>query len=142
MQKMETLHDQLLAAIDKDDVKKASQIIANGIDLNVPCAELDGAPVLFFAILKGNYSMVQLMLEHGANPNYRADEAVASIYTEKPLDLARQARMLMDWEKYQAIVKLLESFGATYENGQVESNDELEKSKAEAEKRQSQKQVT
>jgi ankyrin repeat protein len=137
---METLHNQLLAAIDKDDVKKASQIIANGIDLNVPCAELDGAPVLFFAILKGNYSMVQLMLEHGADPNYRANEAVASIYTEKPLDLARQARMLMDWEKYHTIVNLLESFGATYEDGQLESNDQFEKSQSEAKKWQSQKQ--
>ncbi|HEX7774848.1 MAG TPA: hypothetical protein VF435_20650 [Pyrinomonadaceae bacterium] len=137
---METLLNQLLAAIDSDDVKKASQIIAHGIDLNVPCAELDGAPVLFFAILKGNYSMVQLMLENGANPNYRANEAVASIYTEKPLDLARQARMLMDWEKYHPIVKLLESLGATFEDGQVESNDQVEKSKAEAKKRQSQKQ--
>ena len=137
---METLHNQLLAAIDTDDVKRALQIIANGIDLNVPCAELDGAPVLFFAILKSNYSMVQLLLEHGANPNYRANEAVASIYTEKPLDLARQARMLMDWEKYHTIVKLLESFGATYEDGQVESNDQVEKSQSEAKKFQSQKQ--
>lgn len=137
---METLHNQLLAAIDNDDVRKALEIITNDMDLNLPCAELDGAPVLFFAILKGNYSMVQLMLEHGANPNYRANEAVASIYTEKPLDLARQARMLMDWEKYHAIVKLLESFGATYEDGQVESDDQVQKSKAEAKKRQSQRQ--
>jgi ankyrin repeat protein len=139
---METLQDQLLAAIDSNDLETASRLVTGDIDLNVPCADLDGAPVLFFAILKGNYSMVQLMLEHGANPNYRADEAVASIYTEKPLDLARQARMLMDWETYHAIVKLLESFGATYEDGQVESNDQIEKSKAEAEKRQSQKQNT
>jgi hypothetical protein len=86
--------------------------------------------------------MVQLMLEHGANPNYRADEPVASIYSAKPLDLARQARMLMDWEKYDAIVKLLEKFGATYENGQIDSNDLIEKSKAEAKKWQSQKQNT
>lgn len=137
---METLRDQLLSAIDKDDVKRASQIIASGIDLNVPCAELDGAPALFLAILKGNQTMVQLMLEHGADPNYRADDPVASIYSAKPLDLARQARMLMDWEKYHAIVKLLEKFGATYENGQVDSRDHVEKSKAEAKRWQSQKQ--
>jgi ankyrin repeat protein len=139
---METLHDQLLSAIDKDDLQTASQIIARGIDLNVPCAELDGAPALFFTILKGNLSMVQLLLEHGADPNYRADEPVASIYTAKPLDLARQSRMLMDWEKYHAIVKLLEKFGATYENGQIDSSDIVETSKAEATKWQSQKQNT
>jgi ankyrin repeat protein len=142
VKKMEPLRDQLLSAIDKEDVKTASEILTSGIDLNVPCAELDGAPALFFAILKGNHAMVQLMLEHGANPNYRADEPVASIYSPKPLDLARQARMLMDWEKYDAIVKLLEKFGATYENGQIDSNDLIEKSKAEAKKWQSQKQNT
>jgi ankyrin repeat protein len=95
---METLHDQLLSAIDKDDLETASRILKNSIDLNVACAELDGAPALFLAILKGDQSMVQLLLEHGADPNYRADERVASIYTAKPLDLARQSRMLMDWE--------------------------------------------
>lgn len=114
---METLRDQLLSAIDKDDVKTASRIIASGIDLNVPCTELDGAPALFLAILKGNQSMVQLLLDHGANPNYWADEPVATTYTAKPLDLARQARLLMDWDKYHAIVKLLVRFGATDENG-------------------------
>jgi len=139
---METLHDQLLAAIDKDDVKKASQIIANGIDLNVACSELDGAPVLFFAILKGNYLMVKLMLEHGANPNYWADEPVATIYTAKPLDLARQARLLMDWDRYHAIVELLEKFGATDEDGKVDSSELLDKTKVEAKNWQSQKQQT
>lgn len=41
---MVTLLDQLLSAIDKDDVKTASRIIASGIELNVPCTELDGGP--------------------------------------------------------------------------------------------------
>jgi ankyrin repeat protein len=137
---METIQDQLLSAIDENDVKTASQIIAKGIDLNAACAELDGAPALFFAILKGNQSMVQLLLDHGADPNYRADEPVAFIYCTKPLDLAREARMLMDWGKYHAIVKLLEKFGATDENDQIDSSDLLEKCKSEAEKWQSQKQ--
>lgn len=139
---MEAHQNQLLAAIDNDDVRQASQLIATGIDLNVPCAELDGAPALFLAILKGNLAMVQLLLEHGANPNHWADEPAATIYTAKPLDLAREARLLMDWDKYHAIVELLEKFGASDENGEVDSSDCLNQTKVEAKEWQSQKQKT
>ena len=136
---MENLYDQLLAAIENEDLAATRQILAKGIDLNMPCADLAGAPPLFFAILKGNYTLVELLLEHGADPNYRADEPVASIYTAKPLDLARQARMLMDWDRYHSIVKLLEDFGATYEDGQIDSSELVEKSKVEAKKWQASK---
>ena len=136
---METLQDQLLAAIDKDDLGTSTHLVTSDIDLNIPCSELQGAPALFFAVLKGNLAMVQLLLEHGADPNYRADEPAASIYTEKPLALARQARMLMNWDQYHPIVKLLEKFGATDEDTPIESPDLLEKSKAEAKKWQTQK---
>jgi ankyrin repeat protein len=123
-------------------VKTASEILNRGIDLDVPYAELDGAPPLFFAVLKGNPEMVQLLLQHGPEPNYTADEPVASIYSAKALNLARHARMLMDWEKYHAIVKLLERFGATDEDGQTDSDDRIDKIKAEAKRWQSQKQNT
>lgn len=113
---MNALFDRLLAAVDRDDLQTATEILASRIDLNVPCVELDGAPVLFLAILRGHNGMVKLLLEHGADVNYRADEPVASIYAAKPLDLARQSRRLMDWEKYDPIVKLLEEFGATSED--------------------------
>jgi hypothetical protein len=65
------------------------------------------------------------MLEHGADPNLVADEPPASIYTEKPLDLAHQARFLMDWDKYHPIVKLLEAFGATNDIGEVEKDSKI-----------------
>ncbi len=136
---METLQDQVLAAIDKDDVETASRLITDDIDLNVPCTELQGAPALFLAILKGNLAMVQLLLEHGADPNYRADEPAASIYTEKPLALAKQGRMLMNWEQYHPIVTLLQKFGAIDEVTPLKSEDLFEKTKAEAKDWQSQK---
>ena len=101
------------------------RLIDNGIDLNNRCDQ--GASALSGAILQGNLSIIRLMLEHGADPNLLADEAAASIYSEKPLDLARQASFLMDWEKYHSIVKLLESFGATDCDGREES---VEDSKA------------
>jgi len=137
---MDDLYDKLLTAIDTDDIETASNIIRSGIDLNVTCDELQGAPALFLAILKGNLSLVELMLKHGADANFQAEEPAASIYTEKPLDLAIQVSMLRDWEKYHPIVKLLKEFGATDEYGQIESDDEMESRKAEAHKWQSKKQ--
>lgn len=134
---MEAFHDQLLAAIDKDDLEAATSLVANDINLNTSISEIHGAPPLFFAILKGNRAMVQLLLQHGADPNYRAGEPAASIYTEKPLALARQARLLMNWDQYQPIAELLETFGATDEDAPIEMGDSLEKIKAEAKRWQS-----
>ena len=118
---METIHDKLLDAIDKDDLETAKHLVSGEIDLNIPCSELQGAPPLYLAILKGNVAMVQLLLEHGADPNYRADEPAASIYTEKPLALARQARNVMNRGQYHPIVQLLEQYGAIDEGIPIES---------------------
>lgn len=119
---MTNLHEELLAAIAEDKVEEARRLIRSGLDLNVPCDQ--GATALYPAILCGNVSLVQLMLEHGADPNFVADEPAATIYTEKPLELARQARFLTSWDRYHLIVKLLEEFGATDSDGHIESNDD------------------
>jgi len=118
--------------------KTAAYLVAGDINLNVPCPKIQGAPPLFLATLKGNSAMVQLLLQHGADPNYRAEEPTASIYTETPLALARQARMLMNWDKYHPIVQLLETFGAADEYAPIETQDSLEQTKAEAKRWQSQ----
>ena len=97
-----------------------SHLIEKGIDLNYRCDQ--GASALFGAILQGNVSIIKLLLEHGADPNLVADEPTAIIYTEKPLDLAREARFLMDWDKYHPIVKLLEAYGATNDNGEAQND--------------------
>jgi ankyrin repeat protein len=72
--------DLLCHAIDADDLETARQLLTSGVDLNVPCFEIQGAPVLYLAILKGNLTMVQLLLNHGADPNFYPDEPAASIY--------------------------------------------------------------
>jgi ankyrin repeat protein len=106
------------------------RIIEAGIDLN---ARIDvGASLLFGAILYGDEEIIRMMLEHGADPNFFADEPAATIYTEKRLDLALQARFLLDWDRYDPIVKLLESFGATDYEGQVESESDRERCQARA----------
>jgi ankyrin repeat protein len=121
---MANLHEQLLTAIAEGDFGEGKRLVRSGLDLSVPCDQ--GASALYSAILSGDVSLVQLMLEHGADPNFLADEPAASIYTEKPLELAMQARFLMEWGKYHPIVKLLEKYGATDCDGQVESSDDLE----------------
>jgi ankyrin repeat protein len=111
-----------VGAVVEDNVQDVQRLIENGIELNSRCDQ--GASALFGAILHGNLSIIRLMLGHGADPNLLADEPAATIYCEKPLDLARQASFLMDWEKYDSIVKLLESFGATDCDGRVESDED------------------
>ena len=118
---MVNLHEELLTAIAESNFDEAKRLVQSGFDLNAPCDQ--GASALYAAILSGDVSLVRLMIEHGADPNFIADEPAASIYTEKPLELAMQARFLVDWDKYHPIVKLLEEYGATDVDGQVEVND-------------------
>ena len=134
---MDTTLNLLLDAIDKGDLETATHLVTRVVNLNVPCSELDGAPALFLAILKGNFPMIQFLLDHGADPNYRAEEPTATIYAENPLSLAKQARFLLNWEQYQPIVQLLEKFGAVDEGAPIESRQLLEKIEAEAKRWQS-----
>ena len=108
---MTNIHEEVLAAIAEGKFEEAKHLIRTGIDLNLPCAR--GATLLYPTILSGEVSLVRLMLECGADPNFVAEEPGATIYAEKPLELAKQARFLMDWAKYHPIVQVLEEFGAT-----------------------------
>ena len=112
---MADLNERLLTAIAESDFVEARRIIQSGIDLNVPYDQ--GASFLFPAILAGDLDIVRTMLEYGADPNFPAKEPGVSIYTDRPFELAMQARFLMDWERYDPIVKLLEKHGATDSEG-------------------------
>jgi len=107
---MTDLHEKLLVAIASNEFEEACRLIRSGLDLNIRCDQ--GASALYPAILSGELSLVRLMLENGADPNFVADEPAASIYTEKPLELAKQARFLMNRARFEPIVMLLEEFGA------------------------------
>jgi len=127
---MDDVYDQLVKAVVNGDRDAVRRIVEAGIDLN---ARVDqGASLLFGAILYGDEEIVRIMLEHGADPNFVAEEPAATLYTEKPLDLAYQTRFLLDWDRYDPIVKLLESFGATDIEGQVESESSREIRRARA----------
>jgi hypothetical protein len=134
---MSDVYDELVKAVVDGDREAVRRIVETGIDLN---ARIDvGASLLFGAILYGDEPIIRMMLEHGANPNLVAEEPAATMYTEKPLDLAMQTRFLLDWEKYDPIVKLLESFGATDSEGQVESKEDREVRMARAREYQARK---
>ncbi len=107
---MTSLHEEFLEAIADGQIEKAKRLTRTGIDLNVRCDQ--GASLLFAAILSGDVSLVRLMLEHGADPNFVAEEPAATVYAEKPLELACGARFLLDRDKYQPNVELLTQFGA------------------------------
>lgn len=114
--------NKFYAAVEQENVGEVEKIINDGFDLNEPDEE--GATALFFAILQGNVEIVQLLLEKGANADVTIEEPAASIFTEKPLDLAQQLRFLTNWEKYNPIVKLLEKFGAKDFEGRTDFTEE------------------
>ncbi|HEV8429527.1 MAG TPA: ankyrin repeat domain-containing protein [Pyrinomonadaceae bacterium] len=120
---MESAQEQLIKAVVENDVNELKRLIAAGVDLNARCDQ--GASLLFAAVLGSHPELVRLMLENGADPNLIADEPAATIYTDKPLELARQARFLMDWDKYDLMVKLLVEFGATDSDGRTELSGDL-----------------
>ena len=116
---MATAHHRLLAAIADNDVVSFDRLLTDDVDLDVPFD--DGAPILFAAVLHGNEHFVLRLIQSGANPNFIAHEPACDTYAPKPLDLAMQARFLMDWDKFAPIVNLLQQNGATDSDGQQES---------------------
>lgn len=120
---MESAQEQLIKAVVDNDVNELKRLIAAGVDLNARCDQ--GASLLFAAVLGSHPELVRLMLENGADPNLIADEPAATIYTDKPLELACQARFLMDWDRYDLMVKLLVEFGATDSDGRTELSGDL-----------------
>ena len=126
---MEEIYEQLMGAIASNDIVEVRRLVETGVDLNHRCDQ--GASVLFGAILYGNLSIMELLLTHGADPNLVAEEPASFIYADKPLGLARGARFPLDWDLYDATVKLLERFGAT-ESEYLSPNQSLESVENEA----------
>jgi ankyrin repeat protein len=120
---LESLHEQVLSAIREDDARAVERLLQSRLDLNTP--DEQGAPTLYLAILGGNLSVIKMLLAHGADPNFVADEPAATIYAEKPLELAMQARFLLGWDKFEPVVELLKEYGATDSEGNSESVDAL-----------------
>lgn len=104
-------NDLLYKAVKTSNVQQIRELAATGRDINAPCD--NGASVLFVAILIANVEVIRTLLELGADPNFQAVEPALSVYADTPLDVAMQARLVMDWEKYNPIVQILIDYGAT-----------------------------
>ncbi|MBS1956080.1 MAG: hypothetical protein JST89_17990 [Cyanobacteria bacterium SZAS-4] len=111
------LYDLLLKAVETCNVQQIRNLVTSGLDINyrldIQSRCDDGASVLFSATLHANEEVIRTLLELGADPNFTAVEPALSIYADTPLDVAIQARNLMDWEKYNPIVHLLIDHGAS-----------------------------
>jgi len=92
----------------------------------------DGESALFHAVLSGRIELVEAMLVGGADPNFRAMEPAEDSLAPTPLELAQQARFLMDWERYHPIAVLLQMHAARDREGLTDTPKLLKAMKARA----------
>jgi hypothetical protein len=118
---------QALAARDAAALSSAVQD-CEAIDERLP----DGESVLFHAVLSGHIDFVETLIAGGADPNFRATEPAEDSLAPTPLELAQQARFLMDWDKYHPIVELLRAYVARKPEGFAYASGGLEAIEARA----------
>ncbi len=81
---------------------------ANTVDPRWNCT------IIYHAIFGGNLQSVEALITAGADINHPAEDPASDILAATPTALAMQCRLMMDHDKYEPIVKLLE------ENGGIE----------------------
>ncbi len=86
----------------------------------------DGESLLFHAVLSGRVEFVEILIVSGADPNFLATDPAEYSLAPTPLELAWQARFLMDWEMYQPIAILLQHHGARDREGGTDNPEQLE----------------
>lgn len=121
------LMELLQRAINEHRYSDAIAIVDQGAPLNDLSDQ--GVTPIFWAVLEGHVPLVRAMLDAGADPNRRAEEPDDFMYAAPtPLDLAMQARFLVNWDKYQPIVELLLARGAKCldGSGELENPGEVE----------------
>lgn len=67
--------------------------------------------IIFHAVFGGNLQSVEALVNAGADVNHPAKDPASDILAATPTALAVQCRMMMDHDKYDPIVKLLEGHG-------------------------------
>jgi hypothetical protein len=112
---------ELLAAIADGREATLKSLVAGGLDLNVSLG--DEPPPLFAAILAANRSVIDVLIDHGADVNFEPESPADCLYAPRPLDWAMQLRFLLDWDKYQPVAELLAGRGATDLDGFSELPD-------------------
>ena len=91
--------EDLLAAVRKGDAGRVKALLAQGADANAKSPY--GATALFFAADRGNFEIIKILLDHGANVNVKD-----TFYGATALSWATQKER---WD----VIKLLLGKGAT-----------------------------
>jgi ankyrin repeat protein len=107
MSRTASLGDELITAVEQNEVAKATQLIRQGADVNY-IDDFGFAP-LFIAIRHKSINMVSLLVEHGANINFEhgTTPLMYAIDMANDVDLSKET-----FEKSLKIVKLLVNRGA------------------------------
>jgi len=94
--------------IDSGNLEKLKEIILKGVDVNI--RNDNGHTRLWLAAIKGETSLLELLLKHGADPNIKSGQGLISGFTPlHTLGLDRNP----DWIKNSVpIAKLLIKYGA------------------------------
>jgi ankyrin repeat protein len=68
MSRTASLGDELIAAVEQNEVTKATQLIRQGADVNY--IHLGASPLTWALYLKRHKKLVKFLIEHGADVNY------------------------------------------------------------------------
>jgi hypothetical protein len=131
---MSPVISRLLEAMRQDDLIAFVGTVQDCPDLDERLDE--GESALFHAIIGGRSEFVKVMLSNGADPNFRANGEAEFLWAPTPLDLAQQARFLMNWEKYHPIAVLLQDHGARDCDGEIDGPEYLDEMESQARVRQ------
>ena len=125
-------------AIDKNDLKKLRQLVADYPELITSSVDSDGSTCLHDAAKYGTYELVEELLKLGADPNSRAsgrtplhcavllakvptiklllehgaDPNILSKDGETPMLIAARSRQIFDEDNEQVVPDLLQEYGA------------------------------
>jgi len=99
-EKKKELVNELPSAIENGDKQKVKDLLENGVGVDSKISTLYDDTPLTLAISKGHTEIVKLLLEYGADADYRTSE-----YDDTPLMLAAR-------KGYTEIIKLLLEYGA------------------------------
>ena len=114
--------ESVFEKIDDSKYSELLEYLENGGDPNlVNKSHSDdyenGETLIFHAVIGAQLKVLELLINKGADVNYQISDNYFShdCLAENPLSLALQCRFLMDYEKYDPVVKILEKSGAVDE---------------------------
>ena len=90
-------HTPLIWAVEKNHIAAVATLIDAGAEVNACSEQMIDDPAIKGAVENGNIEMVQLLLDHGANPTQRGWMQLTAVHTaqERQDELGNQMIILM-----------------------------------------------